>query len=51
MLKKAKSLLKKKGKQSAKERISVRQHVTFSFPSRFRSGSGVVQEIVRTWFA
>lgn len=51
MLKKTKSLLKKKENQSANECISVRQHVTFSFLSRFRSGSVVVQEIVRTWLA
>lgn len=51
MLKKTKSLLKKKEKQSANECISVRQHVTFSFPFRFRSYSVVVQETVRTWLA
>lgn len=50
-LRKTKSLLKKREKQSADECISVRQHVTFSFPSRFRSGSVVVQEIARTWLA
>lgn len=50
MLKKTKSLIKKKEKQSANECISVRQHVTFSLPSRFSSHS-VVQEIVRTWLA
>lgn len=50
MLKKTKSLIKKKEKQSANECISIRQHVTFSLPSRFSSDS-VVQEIIRTWLA
>lgn len=51
MLKKTKSSLKKRVKQSAKECISVRQHVTYSLLSRFRSDSAVVQEAVRTWLA